>query len=65
MLRRRVSRPRRVKRKIGRRRIGGRKLRLGRGMNANRDRATVVEVQEYAAVPEGGSLISHSLNQFA
>lgn len=34
-------------------------------MNSNKDKATVVEVQEFAAIPEGGSLISHSLSQFA
>lgn len=47
------------------RRGGMRKMNMSKGMNANKDKATVVEVQDYQAVPEGGSLISHTLSQFA
>lgn len=54
----------RKKRSIRPRRRMNRRM-LGKGMNANRDKATVVEVQEWNAVPEGGSLISHTLSQFA
>lgn len=41
------------------------KRRGARSMNANKDYARVVEVQEYAAVPEGGNMISLALSQFA
>lgn len=33
-------------------------------MNAMKDRATVVEVQEDQVVPEGGNFVNHSLNDF-
>jgi len=65
---------RRVRRlKKNKRSIRGAKRRLGRGrgrryartgMNAMKDRATVVEVQENQVVPEGGQFINHTLNDF-
>lgn len=63
-MRRRSSnlRSRRPRRRLNRKR---RSIRKSKSMNANKDRATVVEVQEYAAVPEGGNLISHTLSQFS
>lgn len=65
-LRRRVQRKRRVMRK--RRAARGRGGRLARfrrtGMNAMKDRATVVEVQENQVVPEGGQFINHTLSDF-
>lgn len=61
--RRATRRPRRVLRK---RRGMRRAMRGKRGLNANRqDRATVVEVQELAAVPEGGNFVGHQLSQYA
>jgi len=66
-----VRRPRRAnRRRIGRkRRVAGKrqygKMRMGRTMNANKmDKATVVEVQELTATPEGGNFINHHLSQF-
>jgi len=58
---------RRVGRKLRRRgaRKGMRRMRLGRGLNAMKDRAVVVEVQENQVVPEGGGFINHNLSQFA
>lgn len=63
----RLIRRRRVvrKRKAYKKRASGGRRSNRRSMDANKDRATVVEVQEYAAVPEGGSMISHTLSQFA
>lgn len=66
LLRRRVQRKRRVIRKRrgvrgrGRGRAGYRRG----GMNAMKDRATVVEVQENQLVPEGGQFINHTLGDF-
>lgn len=62
---RKTRRPRRVLRK---RRIAGKRARMNRkglGMNAMKDRATVVEVQENQVVPEGGQFINHTLSQFS
>lgn len=58
-------RRKRVQRK---RRIAGKRSKLGRfrrtGMNAMKDKAVVVEVQENQVVPEGGQFINHCLSQF-
>lgn len=65
---RRTRKPRRVMRKkrTAGRRGPMRRMRVMRTLNANKqDRATVVEVQELAAVPEGGNFIQHSLSQYA
>lgn len=63
---RRIVRRRRVLRK--RRGVKGKGRALGRfrrtGMNAMKDRATVVEVQENQVVPEGGQFVNHTLNDF-
>lgn len=65
--RRRIPR----RRRIVRRRRAAAKGRMGmrrygkRSMNANKnDKATVVEVQELTATPEGGNFINHHLAQF-
>ena len=60
-----TRRTRRSKRRVSGKRTN-RKMRIGRTMNANKmDKATVVEVQELAAVPEGGNFINHHLSQFS
>lgn len=61
---------RRAKKVYRKRRVAG-KRRYGmtkspRYLNANKtDKATVVEVQEVAAVPEGGNFITHVLSEFS
>ena len=55
---------RRSKRRVSGKRINMR-MRMSRTLNANRtDKATVVEVQELAATPEGGNFVNHHLSQF-
>lgn len=63
-IRRRIARrkpAKRGKRAAGRgKRMGGKRM-----LNANRmDRATVVEVQELTATPEGGNFVGHQLSQY-
>jgi len=57
------------KRRAGpkRRKTGGvRKAGRKGGLNANKmDKATVIEVQELTALPEGGNYVGHSLSQYA
>lgn len=57
---RRVNRKKRIIR-----RRGATRTPMYKSMNANKDYASIVEVQEYAAVPEGGNMISLALSQFA
>jgi len=62
----RRSRPALRKKRAIRRRYGGKKA-MGRKrlLNANKqDKATVVEVQELAATPEGGNFVGHELDQY-
>lgn len=55
---------RRSKRRVSGKR-SNRRMRMTRSMNANKmDKATVVEVQELAATPEGGNFVNHHLSQF-
>lgn len=66
----RNRRPLARKTRKSKRRVAGkrsyRKSRIGRSLNSNRmDRATVIEVQELTATPEGGDFINHSLSQFS
>jgi len=57
----RRSRPALRKKRGMRRRYG-----MKRKLNANKqDRATVIETQELAAVPEGGNFVGHQLDQYA
>lgn len=57
----RKSKPRRNVRRRGAKRRGGK-----RPLNANKmDKATVIEVQELTATPEGGNFIGHQLSQYA
>lgn len=57
-------RNRRNKRRVAGKRNYNRS-RMGRMLNSNKmDKATVVEVQELAATPEGGNFINHHLSQF-
>lgn len=61
----RRSRPALRKKRAIRRRYGGRKAMGRRMLNANRqDKATVVEVQELTATPEGGNFVGHELDQY-
>lgn len=62
----RRRRPALRKKKAYRKRVGGMRRRGGRRMlNANKqDKATVVEVQELAATPEGGNFVGHELDQY-
>lgn len=59
----------RRKARRSKRRVSGKRsnlrMRMTRSLNANKtDKATVVEVQELAATPEGGNFINHHLSQF-
>jgi len=58
-----IRRRRNLKRKAGK---GRRSMRMrSRPLNANKqDRATVIETQELAAVPEGGNFVGHQLDQY-
>jgi len=60
----RLKRTNRRKRII-RRRNTARPARMYKSMNANKDYASIVEVVEQSAVPEGGNMISLALSQFA
>lgn len=58
--RRRVQRKRKAGKGRNMRKRGGKRM-----LNANRmDKATVVEVQELTATPEGGNFIGHQLDQY-
>lgn len=62
--RRRPLRKRNVRRKKTAGKAGYRRLNK-RMLNANKqDKATVVEVQELTATPEGGNFVGHELDQY-
>lgn len=62
---RRAKKVYRKRRVAGKRQYGAMRTSM-RTLSANKmDKATVVEVQELAAVPEGGNFINHHLSQFS